>query len=203
MSFGFLEVPKTVESIAWWVAGVLGLSLGVHRFWKSKTKTDNFIEVHTEIHELLTELRLTSKSMRASILCFHNGEYYANGISMRKFSISHESVHRGYTTQVYKLKNVLCSLCIPLLNHVLQDKSNIHSTETASEGYFKQFLEDENISHYACLLLKDKGITIGFILLQWHKDFIPQIEEFGHFDNLFKNYRDSIQLQLEYQKNSK
>jgi len=60
MSFGFLEVPKTVESIAWWVAGVLGISLGVHRFWKSKTKTDNFILIHSEINERLTELRVST-----------------------------------------------------------------------------------------------------------------------------------------------
>jgi hypothetical protein len=195
-----IDPTKFLEATALVVAGSLGVIWGIVKFWQGKKKDDNFIEVHTEIHELLTELRLSTKSMRATILCFHNGEYYANGVSMRKFSISHESVHKGYTTQVYKLKNVLCSLCIPLLNQVLQDKSNIHSTETFTDGYFKEFLEDENISHYACLLLKNNGVNIGFILLQWHKDFLPSINDYDRFETIFKNFRDSIQLQLSYQK---
>jgi len=194
-----VDPTKFLEATAIVVAGTLGIIWGTVKFWK-KNKDDNFIEIHTQIHELLTELRLSTKSMRATILCFHNGEYYANGVSMRKFSISHESIHRGYTTQVYKLKNVLCSLCIPLLHQVLQDKSNIHSTETFTNGYFKEFLEDENISHYACLLIKNNGVNVGFILLQWHKDFLPSIDDYDRFETIFKNFRDSIQLQLSYQK---
>jgi hypothetical protein len=194
-----MDLTKVFEVSAYSVAGLIGLGYGIKKFWQSKDKTDNFIAIHTEIHELLTELRLSTKSMRATILSFHNGEYYANGVSMRKFSISHESIHKGYTTQVYKLKNILCSLCIPLLNHVLQDKANIHSTEKYGEGYFREFLEDENISHYACMLIKDKGVNVGFILLQWHKDFAPTINNYDHFDALFTNFRDSIQLQLSYQ----
>jgi hypothetical protein len=74
------------------------------KFVKSRIKTDNFIEIHTEIHELLTELRVTTKCMRASILQFHNGDYFMDGISMRKFSVTHESAHKGYNSQVIKLK---------------------------------------------------------------------------------------------------
>ncbi|WP_339941340.1 hypothetical protein, partial [Undibacterium luofuense] len=46
---------------------------GFKKFWKSKRKTDNFILIHSEINELLTELRLSSDSMRVSVLQFHNG----------------------------------------------------------------------------------------------------------------------------------
>jgi len=203
MSLALINPFQSIEIISLAVAGILGIGWGVVKFWQSRPKTDNFMAIHTEIHELLTELRLSTKSMRASILSFHNGEYYANGVSMRKFSISHESVHKGYTTQVYKLKNILCSLCIPLLNHVIQNKSTIYSTEAYGEGYFKEFLEDENISNYSCLLLKDKGINIGFILLQWHKDFAPSIHDYNNFEKQFENFRDSIQLQLEYQNKNK
>ncbi len=70
-----------------------------------------------------------------------------------------------------------------------------------SESYAKHFFEDENISHYSCLPLKNKNVTVGFILLQWHFDFPPDIanEEIimKHFDTI----RDSIQIQLSYQKN--
>jgi hypothetical protein len=124
-----------------------------------------------------------------------------DGISMRKFSITHESAHKGYTSQAIKFKNVLCSLFIPLLNKVIEDKPIIYQVEAMSDSYAKHFFEDENISHYSCLPLKNKNVTVGFILLQWHFDFPPDIanEEIiiKHFDTI----RDSIQIQLSYQKN--
>lgn len=198
----FLEFPKTVESIAISVAGLLGLGLGVRKFWKSRKKTDNFIMIHGEINELLTELRLTSNSMRASVLQFHNGEYFMDGISMRKFSITHESSHKGYTSQIAKFKNTLCSLFIPLLVRVLENKPLIFSVEAMpTNSYTKHFFEDENISHIACLPLKNKSINVGFILIQWHEDYAPDLAQEEKLMNHFLSIRDSIEVQLSYQKN--
>ena len=201
MSF-FLEFPKTVESISLSIASLLGLGLGVKKFWKSRKKTDNFILIHSEINEYLTELRLTSNSMRASVLQFHNGEYFMDGISMRKFSITHESSHKGYTSQALKFKNTLCSLFIPLLTRVLENKPIIYSVEAMpSNSYAKHFFEDEYISHIACLPLKNKNINVGFILIQWHKDYEPDLAQEEKLMTHFKSVRDSIEVQLSYQKN--
>lgn len=196
-----MDYTEIFEKVAYSVAGLLGFGYGLKKFWKSKIKTDNFIAIHTEIHELLTELRINSKSMRVSVLQFHNGEYFMDGISMRKFSITHESSHRGYISQSLKFKNVLCSLFIPLLNKVLEDSPTIHHVEAMSNSYAKHFFEDENISHYACLPLKNKNANIGFILLQWHFDFPPEMENQESITNYLKTIRDSIQIQLSYQKN--
>ena len=202
MSIGFIELPKIVESIAWWVAGGLGIGLGVKKFWKSKKKTDNFIIIHSEINELLTELRLISDSMRVSVMQFHNGEYFMDGISMRKFSITHESSHKGYTSQAIKFKNTLCSLFIPLLTRVIENKPLIYSVEAMPSGsYAKHFFEDEYISHVACLPVKNKNINVGFILIQWHKDYAPDLSREEKLMTHFTNVRDSIEVQLSYQKN--
>lgn len=195
------DFSKLIETISIAVFGILGIGWGVVKFAKSKTNTDNFIAIHTEIHELLTELRVQSKSMRVSILQFHNGEYFMDGISMRKFSITHESSHRGYISQSLKFKNVLCSLFIPLLNKVLEDKAIVHHVEAMSNSYAKHFFEDENISHYACLLLKNKNTNIGFILLQWHFDFPPDMENQQATMDYFSNIRSSVEVQLSYQRN--
>lgn len=198
----FLEFPKTVESIAIGVAGLLGLTLGVKKFWKSRKKTDNFIMIHSEINELLTELRLTSNSMRASVLQFHNGEYFMDGISMRKFSITHESSHKGYTSQILKFKNTLCSLFIPLLTRILENKPMIYCVAAMpANSYTKHFFEDENISHIACLPVKNKNINVGFVLVQWHKDYAPDLAQEEKFMTHFASIRDSIEVQLSYQKN--
>jgi hypothetical protein len=196
-----MDLPKVFEIAAYSVAGLFGFGYGIKKFWKSGFKTDNFIAIHTEIHELLTELRVNNKAMRVSVLQFHNGEYFMDGISMRKFSITHESSHKGYISQSLKFKNVLCSLFIPLLNKVLENKSIIHHVDAMSNSYAKHFFEDENISHYACLPLRNKNTNIGFVLIQWHYDFPPNMENQHATMEYFSNIRDSIEIQLSYQKN--
>ncbi len=190
-----------MEIISVTVVGIFGVGYGIIKFFNKKPKTDNFIEIHTEIHELLTELRIVTKAMRASILQFHNGEYTMDGISMRKFSVTHESTHKGYTSQVMKLKGTLCSMYIPLLTKVVENRSTIHHTSALSESYVRGFLEDENVSQYACLPLKNRGANIGFVLVQWHHDF--QIPSEAHEEAMlnFENLRGSLEMQLSQQKN--
>lgn len=195
------DFSKLIEVISIAVFGILGVGWGLVKFIQSRSKPDNFIAIHTEIHELLTELRVNSKAMRVSVLQFHNGEYFMDGISMRKFSITHESSHKGYISQSLKFKNVLCSLFIPLLNKILENKGIVHHVDAMSSSYAKHFFEDENISHYACLPIRNKNINIGFILLQWHFDFPPDMENQQSMVDYFESIRDSVEIQLSYQKN--
>jgi hypothetical protein len=196
-----IDPTKFLEATALVVAGTLGVVWGIVKFWQGKNKGDNFIAIHTEIHELLTELRITARAMRATIIQFHNGEYTMDGISMRKFSVTHESTYKGYTSQVMKLKGNLCSMYIPLLTKIIENKSNIHHTSGLPDSYVKGFFEDENVSQYACLPLKNKGANVGFILVQWHHNFeIPSEYQEQAMKN-FEHIRDSIQLQLGQQKN--
>lgn len=196
-----IDYTKFLETISIIIAAGIGVIWGAIKFWQSRPKNDNFLSIHNEIHELLTELRITTKSIRASIIQFHNGEYTMDGISMRKFSVTHESTHRGYTSQVNKLKASLCSMFIPLLHHVVENKSLIHQNVALPDGFVKSFFEDENISHYACLPLRNKGVNVGFVLVQWHHDFMPKIEEQDSMMKHFVSIKDSIEIQLSHQKN--
>ena len=196
-----MDLAKTFEIVAYSVAGILGLGYGIRQFWKPGLKSDNFIAIHTEIHELLTELRINSKAMRVSILQFHNGDYFMDGISMRKFSITHESSHKGYISQSLKFKNVLCTLFTSLLTKVIENKAIVHHVDALPECYARHFFQDENISHYSCLPLRNKNTNIGFILLQWHFDFAPVMENQTSMMDYFKGIRDSVEIQLSYQKN--
>jgi hypothetical protein len=196
-----MDFEKIFETVSLSIAGLLGLSYGISKFLKTKPQTDNYIAIHTEIHELLTELRVTGKCMRVSLMQFHNGEYFMDGISMRKFSITHESSHRGYLSQTLKFKNVLCSTFIPLLNKVVENRSLIWSVESMHDSFAKHFFEDENISHYSCLPVKNKNVNTGFVLVQWHEDFPPSLDEENALMDRFKAIRDSIEIQLSFQKN--
>lgn len=201
MYLSLIDPTKFLEATALVVAGLLGAIWGGIKFFKSKNKTQNFINLHTQIHELLTELRVVTKSMRATIVQFHNGEYTVDGISMLKFSVTHESTFKGYESQVFKLKNSLCSVYIPLLTKVIENKSNIHYTKSLPDSYVKSFLDDENVSQYACLPLRNKGVNVGFILVQWHHDFELQNGDQEPVMKAFEGIRDSIQIQLAQQKN--
>jgi hypothetical protein len=92
-------------------------------------------------------------------------------------------------------------LYIPLLNRILEDKAIIYSVEAMSESYAKHFFEDENISQYACLPLKNKAVNVGFVLIQWHEDFKPNMDKEHAMMEHFKTIKDSIELQLSYQRN--
>ena len=165
-----MDYSKIFELSAYGVAGLAGLGYGIKKFWNKDKTNYSFNTIHTEIHELLTELRLEGRSMRATVLQLHNGEYFMDGISMLKFSITHESSHKGYISQVGKLKA-------------------------------RHFFDDENISHFSCLPLKNKGTNVGFVLMQWHKDFEPILIQEKNFMDIFESIRNSIELQLSHQKN--
>jgi hypothetical protein len=68
-------------------------------------------------------------------------------------------------------------------------------------SFTKHFFEDEFISHFACLPLKNKNINVGFILVQWHKDYAPDLVQEQNLMNHFEEVRGSIEMQLSYQKN--
>jgi hypothetical protein len=140
--------------------------------------------------------------MRVSVLQFHNGEYFMDGISMRKFSITHESSHKGYTSQALKFKNTLCSLFVPLLTKVIENNPLIFNIQSMpANSYVKHFFEDEFVSHIACLPVKNKNVNVGFILVQWHKAYSPDLAKEQEFMNHFNAIRSSIEVQLSYQKN--
>jgi hypothetical protein len=49
--------------------------------------------------------------------------------------------------------------------------------------------------------LKSKGTNVGFVLMQWHKDFEPILIQEKNFMDIFESIRNSIELQLSHQKN--
>ena len=64
------------------VAG--GLLWGAIKYLKSKRNKNDYFESHSRIYETLTELRVKADCARAQVVQFHNGEYFMDGISMRR-----------------------------------------------------------------------------------------------------------------------
>ena len=49
--------------------------------------------------------------------------------------------------------------------------------------------------------IKNKNVNVGFILIQWHKDYAPDLSREEKLMTHFITVRDSIEVQLSYQKN--
>ena len=64
---------------------------------KGVSMDGDFWKIHSNVHERLTQLRIESDCARAQIAQFHNGGHFLDGVSMMKFTITHESLGIGIT----------------------------------------------------------------------------------------------------------
>jgi hypothetical protein len=170
---------------------------------KNKTKKDNKIDwkIHTEIHELLSELRCSTDSARTQLVQFHNGEYFMDGVSMKKLSLTHESLSQGVSAEGDKVKGLLISLFSPVIDKILKDESKIHLTKDEPESFAKNFLLSSNVNAYCVLPVKHENIISGYIAVHWCasgkvKEALDNSKE---ITDKIKFIRNQIQIQLDDQ----
>jgi hypothetical protein len=159
-----------------------------------------FIQVHSEIHETLTELRIKTDSARVQIIQFHNGEYFMDGVSMRKFSLTHESLARGMSADASRIKGLLCSMFLPLLNYIVQDEAVLVDVEKMPHSFCKQFFEDNNVEGFCVLPIKVKNQITGFLFAQWCNDIKYEYVNPIQTQELMESARNAIEVQLTSQK---
>ncbi len=122
---------------------------------------------HSQIHELLTELRVKVDAARAQVVQFHNGEYFMDGISMKKLSLTHESLSKGVSEEADKTTNILISLFTPLMEKVIKNNALVYKTIDDQNSICKRIMMANNTIAYAVLPLKYKNSTSGYIIVDW------------------------------------
>ena len=151
------DFVKVFENWTIWIAisfaVLVGAIKGIKKIKKEIT-SDNFITIHGEIHELLTELRVITDAARTQVIQFHNGEYFMDGISMRKFSLTHESVEKGIESDGERVQGFLCSMFLPLLLILIEDNPKVYFTTDLKENYVKQYFEARNVEAFSVLPIK-------------------------------------------------
>jgi len=108
-----------------------------------------FWQTHTRLHETLTELRVRTDCARAQIVQFHNGGEFLDGISMKKMSLTHESLDKGVSSELSNKQDILLSLCIDGLNLLLKDEPIMYIVEDMKDSWCKQFYQSSNIITFA------------------------------------------------------
>ena len=200
----YQDAVKVFEAYSIYAAIACALIITAYKYWgKYKQefgKNDNFILVHSEIHEVLTELRVLTDSARAQIIQFHNGEYFMDGVSMRKFSVTHESLEKGIDSDANRIKGLLCSMFVPLLNMVLADSSKIHYTVDLNNSYLKQYLESRNVEAFSVLPVRIMNQLTGFVMVQWCSSLKTQRIDEAFSSGQIVKIRDQITAQLGQQR---
>ena len=122
---------------------------------------------HSQIHELLTELRVKVDSARTQIIQFHNGEYFMDGISMKKLSLTHESLSKGVSQAGNWRSDILISLFTPLTEKIIKDDAVVYKTTNDENSTCKHIMLSNNTIAYAVLPLRYKNAISGYIMIDW------------------------------------
>jgi hypothetical protein len=198
------DFVKVFENWSIWIAICGAVVLGGIKIWKkiknTIIQTDNFIQIHSEIHELLTELRVLTDSARTQIIQFHNGEYFIDGISMRKFSLTHESVEKGVESDGSRIQGYLCSMFLPLLQLLVEDDGKIRYLSDLKDSYVKQYFESRNVEAFSLLPIKINNNITGFVLIQWCNSKIVDSLDETYISGEIRKISNSITIQLSLQK---
>jgi len=158
-------------------------------------------DIHNRIHETLTELRVKSDSARTQIMQFHNGGEFLDGISMKKFTCTHESINVGVSPEGDLKKDLLITRFMPLLSKVKDNSTKLHIVESLKDTYTKQYLQNTGIVAFSILPLRKKQEILGYIMCEWCSwGKVDEIDE-AIITEEMTQARNSIEVQLNEQCN--
>ena len=178
------------------VAKVRGMKL-LEKRKKEEFPSSFYWSTHTHIHESLTELRVNTDCARAQVVQFHNGGYFLDGISMKKMSLTHESLAPGVSSEMGIKKDLLLSMCIDGLNLLMINEPKLHITDSLEDSWCKQLLQNSNVVSFSFLPLKRKNLIIGYVMCQWCSwTKTDEIDEDFISENI-KDARKRLEIQLD------
>jgi len=128
---------------------------------------ENFWNTHTKLQETITELRLRVDCARTHLVQFHNGGYFLDGISMKRMSLTHESLERSVSDEIKNHQDLLMSRFMPLLELIRKDKADLSVVSEMEDSYTKQTLESGNVIAFSVLPIQKDNKIIGYIMSQW------------------------------------
>lgn len=148
----------------------------------SRTRERKFVEKHSTIHELLTELRITTRASRALVFQFHNGGSFVDGGSIKRFSLTHESCEMGVTSVILDSQDVLLTRYTDMISIMDNSTSKIIEVGSMPQSPFRSALEINNVEFFSINPLRcSDGITpLGFLCCHWCSgEQIEEIEKEG------------------------
>ena len=149
--------------------------------WKRKQEQRQ-VETHSQLHEILTELRVTVRACRCLIFQFHNGGSFADGTSIKRFSVTHESCSVLSQTMILESQDVLVSRYSSLMETLEIQSGKIIAVNALTVSAFRSSLEINSVEYFSIVPLRcSDGISpLGFLMCHWcSSDSLDEIESEG------------------------
>jgi hypothetical protein len=178
MSGSYSSYSDLIYSIGEMI-GVFGVGIGVGLWTMIKRKKLSIVNQikkekkvensHSQVHETLTELRLLVRSSRSMVFQFHNGGRFADGSSIKRFSITHESCGHGVQSMMLESQDVLLTRYRELVDILDNRQNKIMKVSDLPPCSFRYGLEINNVLFFAVSPLKcEDGLTpMGFVCCHW------------------------------------
>lgn len=148
----------------------------------SSVRERRFVEKHTRIHELLTELRVTVRASRALVFQFHNGGNFVDGGSIKRFSVTHESCEVGTISVLLDSQDALLTRYTNMISIMDESPSKIIRVCDMPLSPFRSALEINNVVFFTISPLRcEDGITpLGFLCCHWcTEDTLEEVKAEG------------------------
>jgi hypothetical protein len=156
---------------------IVGVILGVLTVMKKKNidfkwktnKASTFLQTHSKVHEVLTELRVLVRASRSVVFQFHNGGKFSDGNSIKRFSITHESSSSGVLGVLLESQDVLLTRYMEIVDLLEHRSHEIIRVSDMPESSFRSILEINNVVYFSVSPLKcaDLLTPMGFVCCHW------------------------------------
>jgi len=155
--------------------------------------------INSKLSEKLVELRVQVDCARTQIVQFHNSGNFLDGISMKKMSLTHESLASGTSSEMETKKDLLLSLCVEGLNILKKNNPALYVVDQLDDSWCKKFMQASNVISFSFLPIRCKGEIYGYVMCEWCSwSKTDNIEE-KEMALFLESARDSIEFSMEQQ----
>ena len=169
---------------------VTGVIIGIWgKFSRDKSKEIkkennrlSLVVQHTQVNEILTELRVLIRCSRCLVFQYHNGGKFADGTSIKRFSITHESITNGVQSMIIDSQDVLTTRYLELIKIIEDRPDTIIFVDSLPECSLRSALEINSVVCFSFSPLKclDNITPMGFVCCHWCSiDEIDSIKKDG------------------------
>lgn len=185
-----MKLPQEViQMFGYAIATGIGLSAMKAKDWWSKRfyrALPKQINRNAKVREVISEIRILTRSERAFIYQFKNGEFFVSGESSQRLVLTHMSIDRTISSdilpQAVEFTHSLASETLSILT-----KATLISAKAKQlpDAFLKMIFEQAGSDCVLMAMIKNpKNQLIGLIVLTNRHDEILQNVDFDFYCNL-------------------
>lgn len=198
---GWIEIFAAILGVLTATVGLVMALKPLFRYFRKKTavrKEETFNQVNLRISDMIGELRMKTKSSRVSLTQFHNGGKFADGSSMRRMSISHQSCDPKIPSTMQFRQDVLVSRFVEIIQQLRENNPTIRTTDSLFESNSKKFYELHDTMAFSILPLfcSDSLVVYGYITIEWCESAVLDHLDESNIKMEFEYLRDQVSFLL-------